>query len=83
VFTREATEQGVLDAIRAGRTVVYDRGRAYGDPELMQLAAQDGRLPRFDPAALSTGFSVMMSRITGIAGLLLAFFSVGGAHSRS
>jgi hypothetical protein len=80
VFTREATEQGVLDAIRAGRIVVYDRGRAYGDPELIQLAAVDGRLPRLDPAALSTGLSVMLSRIAGIAGLLLAFFSMGGAH---
>jgi hypothetical protein len=79
VFTREATEQGVLDAIRAGRTVVYDRGRVYGDPELIQLAAQDGRLPRFDPAALVTGFFVMLSRIAGIAGLLMAFFSMGGA----
>jgi predicted metal-dependent phosphoesterase TrpH len=80
VFTREPTEQGVLDAIRAGRTVVYDRGRAYGDPELIRLAAEDGRLPRLDPAALSTGFPVMLSRIAGIAGLLLAFFSLGGAH---
>ena len=79
IFAREASEQGVLDAIRAGRTVVYDRGRVYGDPELIRLAAQDGRLPRFDPAALSTGFSVMLSRIAGIAGLLMAFFSMGGA----
>jgi predicted metal-dependent phosphoesterase TrpH len=83
VFTREPTEQGVLDAIRAGRTVVYDRGRAYGDPELIRLAAEDGRLPRIDPAALSTGFSVMLSRIAGIAGLLLPFFSIGGTHARS
>jgi hypothetical protein len=75
VFTREATEQGVLDAIRDGRTVVYDRGRVYGDPELIRLAAGDGRLPRFDPAAPWTDFSVMLSRIAGIAGLLLAFFS--------
>jgi hypothetical protein len=73
----------VLDAIRAGRTVVYDRGRAYGDPELIRLAAEDGRLPRIDPAALSTGFSVMLSRIAGIAGLLLPFFSIGGTHARS
>jgi predicted metal-dependent phosphoesterase TrpH len=80
VFTQEATEQGVLDAIRAGRTVVYDRGRVYGDPELIRLAAGDGRLPRFDPAALSTGFSGMLSRIAGIAGLLMAFFSLGGGH---
>ena len=78
VFTREATEQGVLDAIRAGRTVVFDRGRAFGDPELIRLASEDGRLPGPDPARLSTGFSVMLSRIAGIAGLLIAFFSFRG-----
>jgi len=82
VFAREATEQGVLDAIRAGRTVVYDRGRVYGDPELIELAARDGRLPGLDPAELSTGFYVMLSRMTGIAGLLMAFFSIGGATRR-
>jgi len=83
VFTREPTEQGVFDAIRAGRTVVYDRGRAYGDPELIELAARDGRLPKLDPTGQSTGLSVMLSRITGIAGLVIAFFSLGGAHARN
>ena len=47
------------------------------------LAAEDGRLPRLDPAALSTGFAAMLSRIAGIAGLLIAFFSLGGTHARS
>ena len=80
VFARDATEQGVIDAIHAGRTVVYDRGRSYGDPELIKLAAQDGRLPRLDPAALPKGGPVMVSRIAGIAGLLIAFFSLSGAR---
>jgi hypothetical protein len=83
VFAREATEQRVLDAIRAGRTVVYDRGRAYGDPALIKLAALNGRLPILDPAKLSTGFFVRLSRIAGIAGLLVAFFSVGGVYGKA
>lgn len=38
VFVESVDEAGVLDAIRAGRTVVFDeRGRAYGDAELMRL----------------------------------------------
>jgi predicted metal-dependent phosphoesterase TrpH len=44
IFVEAETEQGVLDAIRHGRTVVYDRaGRAYGDPVLTRLAG--GSLP--------------------------------------
>jgi PHP-associated len=82
VFARESTEKGVLDAIRAGRTVVYDRGRAYGDPALIELAARDGRLPKRDPAKPSTGFFVRLSQIAGIAGLLVSFFSVGGVYGK-
>jgi hypothetical protein len=42
VFARERTEKGVLDALREGRTVVYDRDHIYGDPAMIQLAAQPG-----------------------------------------
>jgi hypothetical protein len=75
VFVREATAQGVLDAIRAGRTVVYDRGRAYGDPELIRLGVPERAAPM-------EGFAGLLSRVAGIAGLLLALFSFGGAHER-
>ena len=45
VFVREASERGILDAVRARRTVVYaPGGRVYGDPELIRLATIDGRL---------------------------------------
>jgi hypothetical protein len=38
VFARDATEGGILEAIRAGRTVVYDQaGRPVGDPTLIPL----------------------------------------------
>jgi predicted metal-dependent phosphoesterase TrpH len=66
VFTKEETEQGILDALRHGRTVVYDRaGNAYGDAALIRLAA--GNLLRATPAA---GLLSMFSRLAGILGLI-------------
>jgi hypothetical protein len=38
VFVRNNDEAEILDALRAGRTVVYDReGNAFGSPELIRL----------------------------------------------
>ncbi|MGH8527007.1 MAG: PHP-associated domain-containing protein [Gammaproteobacteria bacterium] len=38
VFVRNNDEREILDALRAGRTVVYDaEGTAYGRPELVRL----------------------------------------------
>lgn len=38
VFARSETEDGVLDALKEGHTVVFDRqGSAYGDPALIEL----------------------------------------------
>jgi len=43
VFVEAATERGVLEAVRAHRTVVYGTGgRAFGDPALVQLADAAG-----------------------------------------
>ena len=67
VFARERSEKGVLDALREGHTVVYDRERAYGDPALVKLAAEDGRLPK---AALAKRPSNVLSLFSGIAGLI-------------
>ncbi len=76
VLTRDTSEQGILDAIRKGRTVVYDRGQAYGDAALIRLAAQDGRLPA--AASHTTEASGALSRITGILGLVALFvFGMG------
>jgi hypothetical protein len=72
VFTREETEQGILNALREGHTVVYDRGRAYGDPALILLAAEDGTLPKLALAAPVHGFLSVYSRIAGILGLMAA-----------
>jgi predicted metal-dependent phosphoesterase TrpH len=49
VFATERSAKGVMDAIRAGRTVVYDREHAYGDPALVALAESNGGLPRPQP----------------------------------
>lgn len=41
VFARSANETDILDALRAGRTVVYNReGRAFGKPELTRLLTE-------------------------------------------
>src|SRR5207248_4567222 len=45
VFVREQTEKGILDALREGRTVVYDREHVYGDSAMIHLAAGVVRPP--------------------------------------
>ena len=70
VFAREASAEGILEAIRAKRTVVYGRDeQVYGDPDLIRIAEADGRLRR----AASTEYPVSaldrVSQILGIVGL--------------
>lgn len=70
VFAAAATPAAILDAIRAHRTVVYGRdNRAYGDPALVRLAADDGRLPREAPSRRTHGTTLdWISRIAAISG---------------
>lgn len=82
VFAADRTEQDILDALRAHRTVVYGpNGRAYGDPALVRLAAADGR-PAHDaapPAAHEpTDWVSGACGVAGLAGLLLFGAPVGG-----
>jgi hypothetical protein len=71
VFTREASEEGILEALRQGHTVVYDRGgRAYGDPELVRLAAQAGGLREPEDGTRSPGFLATFSRTCGLLGMI-------------
>ena len=70
VFARERSGKSVLEALREGHTVVYDREHVYGDPELIKLAAADGRLPKLAlekhrPSALG-----LFSAIFGLVGLI-------------
>jgi PHP domain-containing protein len=72
VFARDNSPSAIVDALRAGHTVVYDRdGRAFGDPELIRLAAQDSRFDPHQSDEPLPGFLVMLSRMTGFAGLLV------------
>ena len=69
VFAKAATEQGILDGVRAHRTVVYGRdGRAYGDPELVRLAAGGGLRER-EPWRQPVGWLDGVSRIGAVLGL--------------
>lgn len=74
VFARERSAEAIVDAIRARRTVVYDRERAYGDPELIVRVAQAGGLPHGVPGLPKPGAAAAFSRLAGalaLIGLLL------------
>jgi hypothetical protein len=81
VFATDASEEGILDAVRAHRTVVYGRDdRAYGDPALMRLAADAGGLRDRDPSRLPVGWLDWVSRFGAVAGLTgVIFVRSGGA----
>jgi hypothetical protein len=70
VFVDAVNEEGILDAVRAHRTVVYGRdGRAYGDAALVQMAAAAGRLRDREPARVPAGWLDWVSRLAGLLGL--------------
>ncbi len=71
VFARDDSAPAILDALRAGRTVVYGlHGKAYGDPALVQLAAGHEELRDAAADASPAGALDWISRVCGIAGLL-------------
>lgn len=70
VLVRERTEKAVLDALREGHTVVYDREHVYGDPALVKLAAEDGRLPKLALAGRPRSALSLLSGIVGLLGLI-------------
>jgi hypothetical protein len=71
VFARDTSAEAILEAIRARRTVVYGRsGKAYGDPELIRLAAADGRLPMAARPDYSASLPDRVSQLLGLAGLV-------------
>jgi hypothetical protein len=69
VFARELTEQGIVEAVRSGRTVAYDsKGNAHGDPALVAIAERERAAhPVAGPSRLET-FSVAAA-LLGLAGL--------------
>jgi predicted metal-dependent phosphoesterase TrpH len=75
VFARERTAAGVVEAVRAHRTIAYDRGTAYGDAELIKLASQAGGLDPGYPVSPVPGTGRLISRIAGVLGLFAALFA--------
>jgi hypothetical protein len=75
VFVREATSYGVLEAIRAARTVACDaRGLTYGPPELAPLVAERCRADAERPPADTGPRSRIATLLVwgGLLGLVLA-----------
>lgn len=71
VFARERSAESIIEAVRARRTVVYDRGRGYGDAALLQLATDDGRLPRMAAETAPRRLGTVDGAVA-IAGLIAA-----------
>ena len=77
LFVRAATRAGVLDAIRAGRTVACDaEGQVHGPPELAPLVVDDCRA---DALAPPLGDPLVSHAGAAIAWLSLVALVVGGA----
>jgi hypothetical protein len=77
LFVREASEQGVLEAIRAHRTLVFDGERTYADPALLNLLnANTIRAltapPKLTPPQYLLGFISSLYGLLGLLGLILA-----------
>jgi hypothetical protein len=70
VFVREVSPAGILDAIRAKRTVVYGgpEMKAYGDPDLIRIAEADGRLREMANTEYPVSVLDRISQILGILG---------------
>lgn len=82
VFVREQTEKSLLDALRQGHTVVYDREHIYGDPAMIQLAKEDGRLSKLALSDREPNSAALLSGIVGVLGLLASTLTSGAVWRR-
>jgi hypothetical protein len=74
VFVTDESEAAILEALRAARTVVRDReGRLHGDPALVRLAAEDGRLAARASAAPDRGPAFQAARALAMVALAAVF----------
>ena len=74
VFAHDRTAASIVDAVRAGRTLVYDRDRVYGDPALLKLLRNGEPLATPTPGWPRTERTHVVSRflaLFGLAALLL------------
>jgi hypothetical protein len=76
IFARQRTEQGVLEAIRARHTIVYDQGVYYGEQTFIDLARRD-HLVSLEEADGVRPVSPWrnVARFAGTGGLLLAILN--------
>ncbi len=72
VFARDTSEEAVMDALRAGRTVVHDLdGNAYGDAAMMEALAREPYAVRpEDYGYRGSGLADRVTRALGLLGLL-------------
>lgn len=85
VFARDDSEAAILEALRAGRTIVYDRdGHPIGDPALLALASSDEGLRRRGSRPETDSAMALLSRTCGLLGLagLVALGSNTSPRSR-
>ncbi|MFT3771171.1 MAG: CehA/McbA family metallohydrolase [Minicystis sp.] len=72
VFAKDDSEASVIEALKAGRTVVFDlEGRAYGDAEMIDTLAREPYTPRAqDYGYRGSGWADRLARAFGWLGLL-------------
>lgn len=72
VFARDDSEEAVLEALKAGRTVVHDlAGRAYGDPAMIALLEREPYAMRpQDYDYRGNGWADRVTRAAGWLGML-------------
>jgi len=82
VFAHQNSEAGVLDALRAGRTVVYDvEGKAWGDPAMIELLEHAPLEPERDRLH-EQGHLAELSRVCGWLGMV-CLIALGSTRKRS
>lgn len=81
LLVRDATQAGVLDAIRSGRTIACDgRGVSYGPPELVALLGEDCRRDaRLPPAGAPANLISTWMVWLGMVALVMVGFRDGEA----
>jgi hypothetical protein len=75
VFVRDATARGVIDAIKAGRTVVtFDDGRMIGDADMVTLLEAQPLTPPERPTYEAAALTEALFRTVGLLALIAVVF---------
>ena len=85
LFARDGSEEAAFEALKAGRTVVYDLdGQAYGDPAMMEALAREPYATRAqDYGYRGSGLADRLTRAAGWLGLLGLVLFGAGARRRA